>query len=76
MAENVGEFCKIAIGMVINSGKELAQVMRENLFGGDAGLAAQLLHLGPDVAAVQRFSGFGAEDTALPDLIRFCVCKD
>ena len=68
VAENIRQFRHVFGDLVKRSGEELAQVVREDLGRGDPGGLAERLHLGPDVAAVQRFAAPGPEDNPGGDL--------
>lgn len=64
VTEDVGELGDILLQAVEHAGKQMPQVMREDLAGIDVGLRAEGFHLSPDVRPADRLSCACDEDTA------------
>ena len=53
VAQQIGQLGQVLVQPVERAGEQVAEVVGKHFFVGDAGGAAQGLHLAPDVAAVQ-----------------------
>jgi len=69
MPQDVRQFCNIFIDAVINSGKQMAEIVREYLRGFYAGFWAKALHLRPDLTAPYRSSASGEKYLAGGDFL-------
>ena len=61
VAQQVGQLGQVLVQPVERAGEQVAEVVGKHFFVGDAGGAAQGLHLAPDVAAVQGCAAAGDE---------------
>ena len=67
MAEEIREADDVFLGLVVDDREEVAEVVGEDLFAGDAGLFREFLHVVEDVASVDGAAGSGGEDGAAAD---------
>ena len=73
VAKNVRQAGQVPLHLVESPGEEMAEVVREDLPGGDLGLPAQRLHLPPEVGAVQGLAAPGDQHRAGGDAVGFGV---
>ena len=69
MPQDVGQLGNILFDSVKGAGEQLAQIVGENLAGGNAGGYTEGLHLRPDIASIEGLSVAGDEDRAGMDAV-------
>ena len=69
VAQNIRQLHYVLTGPVKGPGKQVPQIVGEDLIRRHAGSAAQPLHLRPNLAAGQPFSAFGEKDLAGGDFL-------
>ena len=75
VAQQVGQLGQVLVQPVERAGEQVAEVVGKHLFVGDAGGAAQGLHLAPDVAAVQGCAAAGDEHRAEGDAVLLHIAQ-
>ena len=75
MAQQVGQLGQVLVQPVERAGEQVAEVVGKHFFVGDAGGAAQGLHLAPDVAAVQGRAAAGDEHRAEGDAVLLHIAQ-
>lgn len=73
MAQDVRQLCDILVNLIIDRGKQVAEIMGEDLGGFHSGFLAKPLHLRPDLASPHGLSASGEKNLARGDFLLFRV---
>ena len=73
MAQQVRQTAQIFFHLIVQAGKEVPQIVWEDLFSGHPGSITQSLHLMEDVAPIHWFSAAGYKDAPAADAAVFGV---